>query len=216
MYEKINFTQELKKIPQSKLVYFLGAQLKKNENLQKEFIKRFDLKIQKKFIQDYIKECDDALLKSKKAIKPGIFVYEYTKLNKDFVSEKMSYLNVLEKKDDILEALKLCVSLYCMLSKVIAHNGSNEDISKKTTAEKYENKWMKLRMTLIRLYSNLPEDEMYLFDRKTFFNMFKSLYDPMLKSYVFNYIFVRDHVKLHWLKEILRDEDRQFLEDFNY
>ena len=212
MYEKINFSSELKKLSQAELIRFLGAQLKKDEKLQKEFIKRFNLSVQKKFIQDYIKEFDIALKKSKKSIGNKQFIYDSTKFNTNFLGAKISYLKVLQKQGEYLEALKLCVVVYSYISKIIAHNGIHEAGQSKTTAEKYEKKWMSIQTLLVELYLKIDEDEYHLFDRKTFFNVLKELYDEMLPSYVFNFIFVREHVKLEWFKKVLREEDQSYLE----
>lgn len=216
MYEKINFTQELKKIPQKNLMRFLSTQLKSNELLQKEFIKKFNLGVQKKFIQDYKKEFEIQLKKCRKSQGKGNYLYDVTKFNSQFLSKKISYLTVLEKQEEYLEALKLCLIIYVTISYIVAINGKIEDLSKKTTAERYENKWKKMQIKLIELYQKIDEEEYFLFDRKTFFQELTSLYDISLHSQVFNFIFVREHAKLHWIKQVLKDQDKSYLENFNY
>lgn len=211
MYEKINFTKELKQIPQNELLRFLSSQLKKNELLQKEFIKRFNLSIQQKFIQDYVEEFEIALKKCKKSIGRGEYFYDHVKFNKDFLNQKISYLKVLEKQKETLEALKLCLIIYYIISKVSLHNSNYEYWGSNTTAEKYENRWEKMKDKLCELYLQLDHSQYYLFDRKTFFNILLNLNISGKTSYAMNFIFVREHIKLEWFRKILRDEDKDFL-----
>lgn len=214
MYEKIDFSKELKQLPQKEVIRFLASQLKKNESLQKEFIKRFNLSIQKKFIQDYEKEFETALKKCTKSLGNKKFKYDYLKFNSSFLNEKISYTKILEKQKEYLEALKIYGVIYCYLCKIISNNGHHE-IGKPTTAEKYETRWKNVQEKICELYLKINEEDRLMFDKKRFFNLLKDEYEPMLHSYVFNFIFVRKHMKLEWLKEILKDEDKKFLEDFN-
>lgn len=101
------------------------------------------------------------------------------------------------------------------MTKIIAKNGEVEELSSKTTAERYENKWKKIQLKLIELYQNIPDEEQYLFDKKIFFQELKNQYELLLHSRIFNFIFVRNHAKLHWLKENLNQCDIHFLQDFN-
>ena len=214
MYEKVNILKELKTIPQKELLRFLSTQLNSNESLQKEFIKRFNLSIQKKFIQDYYDEFKKALKKYKKSIQKGVYYYNSSMFNSQFLSQKISYLTVLEKQGEYLEALKLCLVIYTTLSTIIAVNGKVEDLSIQTTADKLEKKWMKFRLKLVELYSKIDEEEYYLFDRKTFFTILIAQYSLLLHSNVFNFIFVREHAKLQWMIRELRDEDKKFFDTF--
>ena len=153
--------------------------------------------------------------KHRKSQGNGKYLYNITTFNSQFLSKKISYLTVLEKQEEYLEALNLYLVIYTSITEIIAKNGEVEELSKKTTAERYENKWKKIQLKLIELYKKIPEEEQYLFDKKTFFNDLKNQYDILLYSNVFNFIFVRNHAKLNWLKENLTDDDISYLENFN-
>lgn len=214
MYEKVNFRKELKQIPQTKLVAFLASELKKNESLQKAFIEKFDITIQQKFIQDYIKECESEIRKYRRSIGHGEYVYLVSECNKHFIHPKISFLKTMIKKEQYLEGLKLCLALIQSICTISARNGRVEELGYKTTADRYENKLHDLEKLLITAYKNISVDEYHLFDRKTFFTILGENYSILLRSPIFNFIFIREHAKLEWLINQLQEEDVTYFEKF--
>ncbi|MFP4402178.1 MAG: hypothetical protein ACLFPL_03005 [Candidatus Nanoarchaeia archaeon] len=212
MYERINFKDELKSIPHKDLIQFLSLHLKKNEQLQKEFIKKFNISVQQKFIQEYVDEALAQAQKNRRSIGRGEFIYYVTQFNKLYLHPKISYLKTLIKQKQYLESLKIAIALHHCISHIVAQNGFFEDLGSLTTAEKYENKWNNLEDIIIECYLNLREEEYFLFDKRYVFELFKNSYDLLLKSPIFNFIEVRDHAKLNWLKKKLREEDIELFE----
>lgn len=214
MYEKINFAKELKKIPQDQLIRFLGSELKKNETLQKEFIKKFDISIQQKFIQDYVKEAFKEMRKTRKSIGNKEYIYQITIFNKNYLHPKISFVKTLIKKQEYLESIKIITALIHSMNTIIAQNGRNEELGGNTTADKYLNKLQELETLIIECYLKLPEEELHFFDRKTFFTLFQENYNILLKSPIFNFIFIRKHAKLEWLYSNLKEEDLVYFKKY--
>lgn len=211
MYEQINFKSELNSIPHKELVSFLSIQLKNNEQLQKEFIKKFNISIQQKFIQDYVNEAISYTRKNRRSISKGNYVYNVVQLNKAYIHPKISYLKTLVKQEQFLESVKIAIALHYVISYVVAHNGFREDLGSQTSADKYENKWSELEQLIVYCYKRLEEEEYYLLNRRYIFKLFKESYQELLKSPIFNFIRVREHAKLGWLTLHLREEDKQIL-----
>ncbi|MFT4244043.1 MAG: hypothetical protein ACMXYB_01150, partial [Candidatus Woesearchaeota archaeon] len=138
MYKKVNITKELKQIPQDKLVRFLSSQLKKNEPLLKEFIKKFEIRVQQKFIQDYVHEAKREAKRTKRSIGKGDFIYYVTLFNKQYFHPKISFVKTLIKQEEYLESIKIITALLHIVSHIIAQNGKFEELGGKTTADKYE------------------------------------------------------------------------------
>ena len=214
MYEKVNITKELKQIPQDKLVRFLSSQLKKNEPLLKEFIKKFEIQVQQKFIQDYIEETQREAKKTRKSVGNKQFIYNITIFNKQYLRPKISFVKTLIKQEENLESAKIISALLHIMSHIIAQNGKFEELGGKTTADKYEKKLEELQILLLECYLNIKEEEQYLFDRKTFFTLFNENYKELLSSPIFNFIFIRTFAKLKWLEEILKEEDKMYFEKY--
>lgn len=214
MYEKVNIAKELKQIPQDKLIKFLSSQLKKNEPLLKEFIKKFEIQVQQKFIQDYIEETQREAKKTRKSIGNKQFIYNITIFNKQYLHPKISFLKTLIKQEEYLESAKIISALLHIMSHIIAQNGKFEELGGKTTADKYENKLGELQTLLQECYLNIKEEEQYLFDRKTFFTLFDENYKELLSSPIFNFISIRTFAKLKWLEEILKEEDKIYFKKY--
>ncbi|MCH8519466.1 MAG: hypothetical protein LAT82_01795 [Nanoarchaeota archaeon] len=214
MYEKINIAKELKQIPQDKLVRFLSSQLKKNEPLLKEFIKKFDISIQHKFIQDYIVEAQKEMKKARKSIGNKEYMYNITFFNKMYLHPKISYLKTLIKQEEYLESLKIIIALINTMCIIIGQNGRNEELGGNTTADKYKNKLEELEKQLIFCYQNIKEEESPLLDRRTMFTLFQENYSNLLNSPIFNFIYIRKHAKLEWFYTELKEDDRVYFDKY--